>query len=277
MNIENVLSVFDGMSCGQIALERVGFKPKKYYASEIKKSGIKITQLRYPKTIQLGDIMNINWFGLPRIDLLIGGSPCQDISKLKPGMGIYDEKSKLFFQYLRLKKELNPKYFLLENVVGDKKSIDLITNLMEVEPIRINSSLLSFQNRDRYYWTNIPNVTIPTDLNINFQDYKESDEIILDQFIVNRTPSREIMWRGKCPDVTNRKKINCLTCKQDRWNNSGLVAYKDFCRYLTIKECELAQTVPIGYTDGISINQAWDLLGDGWTIDVICHILKNIK
>ena len=277
----NILSTFDGMSCGQIAANKANININNYFASEIKKHAIKCTQHNYPNTKQLGDIKEINSDNLPFIHLLIGGSPCQDISHLKPqSNGIYDEKSRLFFEYYRLLNELRIKnpdmYFLLENVPGKKDSIDTITKLLKVEPIEINSSRVSFQNRRRLYWTNIPGVTIPEDKNISFQDFKES--IVDDYYKVNKTPSRIKMWgegkNGKCPNVTNRDKLNCLTCKQDRWNNAGLIEYDDFCRYLTTKECELAQNVPIGYTDCVSINQAWDLLGDGWTIDVITHIFS---
>ena len=280
----NVLSLFDGMSCGQIALERTGFKVDKYYASEIKKIAIRCCMNNFPDTIQLGDVRGININDLPIIGALIGGSPCQDISYLKHGSGgIYGDKSGLFFEYYRVLKrlrEINPDIkFLLENVNGRKASIDVISNLLGVQPIRINSSLVSFQNRDRLYWTNIEGVGSPKDKHINFQDFKETNNI--DEYMVNKTPSRIKMWgngvNGKCPNVTDRGKINCLTRKQDRWNNSGLVEYGDFCRYLTVRECELAQTVPIGYTSCLSKNQAWDLLGDGWTVDVIAHILSYMK
>lgn len=275
----NVLSLFDGMSCGQVALNRSGVKYNKYFSSEVKKSAIKCTQDNYPNTIQLGDVKEIKSNDLPEISLLIGGSPCQDISHLKPNSkGVYDEKSRLFFEYLRLLLELKPKYFLLENVDGKKDSIDLITKLLGVEPIKINSKLVSFQNRTRLYWTNISNIKQPDDKNISFQDYKE---LQADEYRVNKTPSRIKMWgsgiNGKCPNVTYREKINCLTCKQDRWNNAGLIQYGDFCRYLTVKECELAQNIPIGYTRSVSKNQAYDLLGDGWTVDVIAHIFKNME
>lgn len=281
----NVLSFFDGMACGRIALDRAKIKVNKYLAAEIKPHAIKVAKKNYPDIIHIGDVMELNWFGLPRIDLFIGGSPCQDITRLKPGANVYSDKSKLFFEYVRVLKELqkiNPKMnFLLENVVGDKTSIDVISEYLEVKPIRINSNLVSYQNRDRYYWTNIDNVEKPTDLKISFQDFKDTDDEYISKFKVNRTASREIMWgngiNGKCPNVTHRSKINCLTVKQDRWSNSGLVEYKDFCRYLTTRELEMAQTVPIGYTDCLSKNQAEDVLGDGWTIDVIAHIFKNIK
>jgi site-specific DNA-cytosine methylase len=280
----NVLSLFDGMSCGQIALERNGIKVDKYYASEIKKHAIKVTQFNYPNTIQLGDVNGIDVKKLPKIDLLIGGSPCQNISPLrnisKKNKGIYDTKSKLFFSYYNILNTLKPKYFLLENVNGHKESINAISQWLGVEPIRINSSLVSFQKRERLYWTNIPNITILADKNISFQDCKETDFEICKQYKVKRTSSREGMWgngiNGKCPNVTYRDKLNCLTCKQDRWNNAGLVEFEDFCRYLTVKECEMAQTVPVGYTQCLTRAQAYDVLGDGWTVDVISHILSHI-
>lgn len=288
MNI-NVLSLFDGMSCGQIALNRAEKKYNKYYASEIKPIAIKVTQHNYPNTIQLGDVKNINGEELGEIDLLMGGSPCQDFSiarvihegELGERKGLKGDKSSLFYEYLRILEEVKPRYFLLENVRMDTESEKQLNEYLGVEGIHINSNLVSFQNRHRIYWTNIPRVTIPEDRNINFQDYKDTNYDYCKEFKVKRTPSREIMWgngvNGKCPNVTNRKKVNCLTRKQDRWSNSGLIEFEDFCRYLTRRELELAQTVPVGYTNIVSNRQAEDLLGDGWTIDVIAHILKNIN
>lgn len=276
----NVLSLFDGISCGQIALERVGIKVNNYYASEIKKNAIKVTQHNYPNTIQLGDVRNINAKMLPKIDLLIGGSPCQDFTRLKTGNnrnGLSGEKSSLFYEYLRLLRELKPKYFLLENVRMKKEHKDEIDYLLGVEGIYINSNLVSYQNRDRCYWTNIPNITQPENKNISFQDYKESDYQKQKERKVNKTPSRILMYEKQCPNITNRNKINCLTKKQDRRSNSGLIDFEDFCRYLTREEMEMAQTVPIGYTNILSINQTENVLGDGWTVDIIAHILKNIK
>lgn len=277
----NVLSYFDGMSCGQIALERICKNISNYYAAEIKKHAIKCALDNYPETKQIGDVTKVNLNQLPKINLMIGGSPCQDISRLKPEGNVYGDKSKLFFEFaadLRYIQEfLNPDIeFLLENVYGDEKSIEKITEILGVEPIRINSNLVSFQNRDRLYWTNIKNVNIPEDKKINFQDYILPENEYTKKFKVNKTPSRIVMYEKKCPNVTKRKKINCLVCKQDRWNNSGLIDFEDFCRYLTTEELEKAQTVPVGYTKSISKNQAEDLLGDGWTIDVIAHIFKNL-
>lgn len=217
--------------------------------------------------------------------LLIGGSPCQDFSIAKAASGnrsgLKGDKSKLFYEYLRLFKEINPTNFLLENVKMKNQSENSLTEYLGYSPININSNLVSYQNRNRLYWTNIKNVTVPEDRHINFQFYKDTDKEYCDRFKVKRTPSRELMWgngiKGKCPNVTNRSKINCLTRKQDRWSNSGLVEHNDFCRYLTRRELEQAQTVPIGYTDCLTNNQAQDLLGDGWTVDTIVHILSFME
>ena len=293
----NVLSLFDGMSCGQLALERAGIKVDNYYASEIKKHAIKVTMTNYPNTIQLGDVTKIKYesgvlytengkFNVGKIDLLIGGSPCEDFSLMKAtGKGLEGDKSRLFYEYLRLLREVKPKYFLLENVKMKKESRDQLSQYLGVEGIDINSSLVSYQNRPRIYWTNIPNVTLPKDKNINFQDFKIADKEICKKYKVKRTPSREQMWNkgnGKkslrsCHNITNSEKIHCVTRKQDRSPNSGLIEFEDFCRYLTREELEMAQTVPLGYTNCVSYNQAQDLLGDGWTVDIIAHIFSFIK
>jgi len=158
----NVLSLFDGMSCGQIALQKAGIKVNKYFASEIKPHAIKVTQHNFPNTIQLGSLLDVKATDLPKIDLLIGGSPCQGFSFAGKGLNFDDPGSKLFFEYVRLKNELNPKYFLLENVKMKKEYQNIISGYLGVEPIlQINSNIFSAQDRDRYYWTNIP-----VDLNI---------------------------------------------------------------------------------------------------------------
>ena len=296
-----VLSLFDGMSCGQIALERAGIKVEQYYASEIKKHAIQLTQKHYPNTIQLRDVTKVSYkdgvlytengeFEVGKIDLILNGSPCQNFSQARACMyeidGLKGDKSKLFYEFLRILKEVKPDHFLLENVKMKKESYEQLNEYLGVKGIPINSELVSFQKRPRIYWTNIPNVTIPENKHINFQDYKDTDYEYCKQFKVKRTPSRERMWNngqgringlGSCDNVTNSEKVYCLTRKQDRCPNSGLIELDDFCRYLTRREIELAQTLPIGYTDGLSYNQMQDLCGDGWTVDVIAHILKGLK
>lgn len=166
----NVLSLFDGISCGQIALNRIGISYDNYFASEIDKYAIKVTQHNYPNTIQLGDVTTVKGENLPKIDLLIGGSPCQGFSFAGKQLNFNDPRSSLFFEFVRLLKEINPKYFLLENVKMKKEYQDVISSYLNVEPIEINSSLVSAQNRTRLYWTNIEDITKPNNKNIQLQD-----------------------------------------------------------------------------------------------------------
>lgn len=164
----NVLSLFDGMSCGQVALERAGIQVDNYFASEIDKYAIQITQKNYPDTVQLGDVQTMK---IPKnIDLLIGGSPCQGFSFAGKQLNFIDPRSRLFFDFVRVLEEVKPKYFLLENVMMKKEYQDIITKYLGVEPIEINSALVSAQNRKRLYWTNIPNIAQPEDKGIYLKD-----------------------------------------------------------------------------------------------------------
>jgi len=175
----NVLSLFDGISCGRLALERANIKVDNYYSSEIDKYALKIAGKNYPEDIEnrLGDIIKIDeniLSKLPKIDIFIGGSPCQGFSFAGKQLNFEDPRSKLFFEYIRLLKEIKPKYFLLENVKMKKEYLDTISGHLELEPILINSSLVSAQNRNRFYWTNIPNIEQPKDKNIQLSDILES-------------------------------------------------------------------------------------------------------
>lgn len=283
----NVLSLFDGISCGQLALQRAGIAYDKYYASEIKHIAIETTKLHFPKTIHVGDVTKLTAYDLPKIDVLIGGSPCQDFSLAKlGGKGLEGDKSRLFYEYLRLWKDLKPKYFFLENVRMKKESKEQLDRYLGVEGVEINSNLVSYQNRARVYWTNIP-YEIPQDKGVSFQDYKEIDASNLIKYKLN--PDRatwQKMWNdgkgdnsfaGGCANVTNSDKIYCITRRQDRNPNSGLVAFDGFCRYLTHREPERGQTLPEGYTSHLTYRQAQDVIGDGWTVDLIAQIFKGIK
>ena len=186
----NVLSLFDGMSCGQIALERAGIKVNNYFASEIDKYAIQVAKHNYPNTHHIGDVTKVKASELPKIDLLIGGSPCQGFSFAGKQLNFEDPRSKLFFEFVRLLNECKPKYFLLENVKMKKEYQDVITEHLGVEPIEINSNILSAQNRKRIYWTNIPGVTIPNDKGILLKDivHENNDEVLnveLPNFNVN--------------------------------------------------------------------------------------------
>ena len=170
----NVLSCFDGMSCGQIALNKASIDYSTYYASELDKHAIQVTQANYPNTVQLGDIRSVDPLALPKIDLLIGGSPCQGFSFAGKQLNFEDPRSKLFFDFVRLKETLKPKYFLLENVRMSKQSQDIISKYIGCEPVAINSALVSAQSRQRLYWTNIP-FTMPEDKGIVLGDILENE------------------------------------------------------------------------------------------------------
>jgi site-specific DNA-cytosine methylase len=172
----NVFSCFDGMSCAQIALRQLGHENINYYASEVDKYAIKVTQANYPKTHQVGDITKIDPKKLPKIDLMVGGSPCQDLSFAGKGKGLIEgERSSLFFAFVDLLKAIKPKYFLVENVRMKKEYQDMISDILGVQPIKINSSLVSAQNRVRLYWTNIPNIKLPRDRGIVLSDILEEE------------------------------------------------------------------------------------------------------
>lgn len=275
----NVLSLFDGMSCGQIALQRAGIDYDRYFASEVDKHAIEVTMHNFPGTVQLGDVRTIDSNNLPEIDLLIGGSPCQSISNLGDGSGL-EGKSGLFFEYLRLKEELEPKYFLLENVVGSKKAIDSITEYIGVEPILINSNLVSAQNRARYYWTNIK-FDVPEDKGIYLKDILDESpnetckltESRL-KWLVSEAGAKCISKRYACIDP---EKAQCLTARSDASWNSNYVTRNGELTKLTCEEYEKLQTVPVGYTSTARTTERYKMLGNGWTVDVIASIFAGLK
>ena len=301
--IINVLSLFDGLSCGQIALNRVGIKYDNYFASEIDKHAIKVTQTNYPNTIQLGDVREIKAEKLPKIDLLIGGSPCQGFSFSGKQLNFDDPRSKLFFEFVRLVKELKPKYWLLENVVMKKEFEQIISEHLGVAPIKINSSLVSAQNRERLYWANFE-IKQPTDKGINLIDILETDELINPSAIRGRRLNkatilgRRLNDRGvrddynkdvpitQCLEVraTNTNKSNCLTTveKDNVLTTMPIGRHKDAFknklpfRYYTLKEYCRLQTVPENYFNVVSESQAKKMLGNGWTVDVISHIFGSL-
>ena len=280
----------------------------KYYASEIDKYAIKVTQKNFPDTIQLGDIREVKASGLPKIDLLIGGSPCQDVSFAGKGKGLIDgERSSLFFEFVRLYQELKPKYFILENVKMKKNSEDIITHCLGVQPIEINSSLFSAQNRKRLYWTNIPLDDLPKDKGIKLKD-------ILENGIVDRDKShcidanyfkggnlksyfekhrRQLVFSndGLChvgeADINGYdllKRVYHPEGKAPTLNSMGggnrepkVLVEQLKWRKLTPLECERLQTVPDNYTQGVSNTQRYKMLGNGMTVDVIAFLLKNAK
>jgi DNA (cytosine-5)-methyltransferase 3A len=276
----NVLSLFDGMSCGQIALNRAGIKYDKYFASEIDKYAIQVTQHNYPETIQIGDILDVKGSDLPKIDIMFGGSPCQGFSFAGKRLNFEDPRSKLFFEFVRLKEELNPKYFLLENVKMKKEHEQVITEHMGVEPIKINSNLVSAQSRERLYWTNIPGIEQPEDKGILVKD-------IIDYTGEHKTlPPKTIQAQlyyaknykatGKAPTLTRELAHG--------WGKNitpkcylEIKAVTGEDRLFSPLECERLQTVPDNYSSVVSNTQRFNMLGNGWTVDVITHIFKNIS
>jgi len=210
----NVLSLFDGISSGRMALERAGINIKRYYASEIDKNAIKIAQKNYSNTIQLGDVKEWRNWELPKIDLLIGGSPCQGFSFAGKQLNFNDQRSKLFFEFVDILNHYKPKYFLLENVKMKKEYQDIISGYLGVKPIEINSSLLSAQNRKRLYWTNIPNVIQPEDRGILLKDivHEKFDELLFDIEPFNVHPSGRGM-NGRVKSVGSHKSDTLTTNK----------------------------------------------------------------
>ena len=290
----NVLSLFDGISCGHVALERAGIKVDNYFASEIDKYAIKVAMKNYPNTIQLGNVITVDGFSLPKIDLLIGGSPCQDLSSYKNDRndvkGLEGSKSSLFYHYVRLLKEVKPTYFLLENVASmQDKWKDIISEELGVQPIMINSSLVCAAERKRYYWSNIPNITQPIDLKIFLKDIVVDATEVPEkywydkEFVYNGDDKKvqctlDIKGHRQVREVYNLNgKCNTLLCDGNGGNLQKKVYQNGKCRKLMPIEYERLQTLPDNYTDCVSDSRRYTAIGNGWTIDVITHIFKGLK
>lgn len=296
----SVLSLFDGMSCGQIALNRVGIEYDNYFASEIDKHAIKVTQANYPKTIQLGDVCGIQYEDgalfhhqndnplknggsfITKIDLLIGGSPCQGFSFAGKELNFEDPRSKLFFEFVRLKNETQPKYFLLENVVMKKEHEKVISEFLGVEPILINSNLVSAQNRKRLYWTNISGIKQPIDKQIGWGKIREFG--VADNFYYSKNGldwlKRHSERKGKTLAIWSEND-KCQMIEASHFKNYSSQRFfgiedEKGLRYITPIECERAQTVPDNYTCSVSNTQRYKMLGNGWTVDVIAHIFGSL-
>ena len=287
----NVLSLFDGMSCGRIALDRAGIKVDNYFASEIDKYAISVSKHNYPDIKHIGDVTQVKASDLPKIDLIIGGSPCQGFSFAGKQLNFNDPRSVLFFEFVRILKEIreyNPNVlFLLENVKMKKEYQDVISEQMGVEPIKINSALVSAQNRERLYWSNIT-VSPLADKGILLKHIVEDGFVDRDKslalttriagatldryvskshhqivFLGNVNPSGKGMngnvygIDGKSPTLTTREPKIAVDGKH--W------------RKLTPLECERLQTVPDNYSATVSNSQRYKMLGNGWTVDVIAE------
>ena len=292
----NVLSLFDGMSCGMIALERSGINVDNYFASEVDKYAIKVSEKNYPSIKQIGNVLDYEQWNLPEIDLLIGGSPCQDLSRIKSkdGKGLDGEKSKLFYTYFHALLKFKPKYFLLENVVMAKEYEDIITKLLGVEPILLDSGDFSAQNRPRLYWTNINFDKSKKNSNLKIHHIMELGKIeekyyIKDPYkwhgmknkIVANLNTHDENGKRKYMDTTSRvyninHKSPALTAVCGGGQHKKIYDGVGI-RRLTPLEYERLQTVPDGYTDCVSDSQRYKMLGNGWTVDVIAHIFEGLK
>lgn len=279
----NVLSLFDGMSCGQIALNRLGIKVDNYFACEIDKYAIEVTQKNFPNTVQLGSVTDLHSLDilLPKIDLVIGGSPCQGFSFAGKQLNFEDPRSKLFFEFVRILEGVkleNPDVkFLLENVRMKQEYRDIISKHLGCEPIEVNSALVSAQNRKRLYWTNIEGVTQPEDKGILLRDILDSeidDIFYLSEKAITRIERSKF---GREYATVATPKTGTLIAGYHKIPSDGI--YFDGGvrkRRYTLNECERLQTVPLDYTAGVSNTQRYKMLGNGWTVDVITHIFKNL-
>ena len=280
----NVLSLFDGMSCGQIALNNLGIKINNYFASEIKKHAIQCTLDNFPNTKHIGDVTKVNGHDLPKIDLLIGGSPCQDFSRANSVRnGLKGIKSMLFYEYIRLLEETKPKYYLLENVIMDDIGYNTISELLGTEPVRLCGSKVSAALRDRLYWTNI---------GPEYRDLFGNRKSAIPQPRDKKISLNSILECG----YSDKKKHTCLNTASgyqnpnqkyliNRNNTTGMITliYTDETmdeskgvRFCTQNELEMLHNIPKGYTRNLTKVQAGNLIGDGWTIGIIEHILSFI-
>lgn len=285
----NVLSLFDGISCGMVALERAGIPVDTYYASEIEPNAIKVSQKNYPNIIQLGDVTkwgewDIDWSS---IDLLIGGSPCQGFSSSGKGLNFEDPRSKLFFEYVNILnhiKQFNPKVkFMLENVKMKDEWSNIISDYLGVPFTEINSKYFSAQNRVRRYWTNFE-ILPYIDKGIKLADIVD-DEYIHSAAKRTRPIANENHRKSLCLEVNGIEKAMCLVTvnlnnlltplPKGRYIDCGEHDYP--YRVMSPREMERLQTVPEGYVGDITSNKAAKLLGNGWTVDVIAHIFKGLN
>lgn len=292
----NVLSLFDGISCGQLALKRLGIHVDKYFASEIDKYAISITQKNFPDTTQIGDVKRIDINKLPKIDLLIFGSPCNNLSAANIKQeGLNGSKSSLFYYAADILHKIKPKYFMMENVASmSRKNRDIITNILGINPIMINSCIVSALERKRLYWTNIPiNMNLFKDKKLFVSDIVQPEQDVEERYyFTEKTENsrKKIMKRTKehgygfRDGIIHSEQFNCskfhnldanyhLGCDGKR----SMLEINGRHRMITPIEAERLQTLPDNYTEGISNTQRYKCIGNGWTVDVIKFILSFLK
>ena len=293
----NILSLFDGISCARIALDNLGFKVDSYYASEIDKYAVSVSKNNYLDIIHLGDIKDIKAKNLPKIDLLIGGSPCQDLSNAQKGLGLEGSKSSLFYEYMRLLDEVKPNFFLLENVKNKWGSI--MSDYVGVDYLEVNSSIFSAQSRPRYYWTNLDYGNFPNKLsNLTLKDVVEKnvDEKYslnkdgLNKFIHNTKLNDKItkdginkvfdLPKGIHKDNERQRRVYSLKSKSPTIlarADTTKIFINNNVRKLTPLECERLQGIPDNYTSLASDTQRYKMIGNAFTVSVIEHFLKGLE
>ena len=313
----NVLSLFDGISCARVALDRAGIEVNAYMASEIDKNAIKVSEKNYPDIIRVGSVVRLEVEG--QVDLLIGGSPCQDLSIAKKDRkGLDGDRSGLFWEFVRIKKECNPQWFVLENVASmPKADRDIITREMGVEPVMFNASLVSAQCRKRLFWTNIP-FDLPEDRGIMLKDILQPDGEVDERMVVKgkaytltasyakATPSpaqvEHNIEKGQRTMVKVGRDIGRRLVDGHRADADTSIPYErrietrddekcgtltsvakdnlvvgDCIRKLTPIECERLQGLPDNYTEGIAMTNRYKCLSNAFNVDVVAHILGRVK
>lgn len=296
----NILSLFDGMSCGQISLKELGIPISNYYASEIDKFAIKQTKHNFPDTIQLGDITNWRTWDIDfkSIDLILAGSPCQGFSFSGKQLSFEDPRSKLFFVFIDILnhiKRLNPNIkFLLENVNMKRSHMEVITRYVGVFPVNINSNLVSAQDRNRWYWTNIKTKKVGLFGEIHSDIKQPKDECIISKYILDSEVDEKYYISDKMIKWLNRhslkrkvkiklndgsSKVGCLTvsCLTKLNLETEYICTNNRIRRLTPIECSRLQTIPEWYEWIVSDRQIYTMCGNGWTVKVIMNILKNLN
>jgi site-specific DNA-cytosine methylase len=293
----NVLSVFDGISCAKIALDQLGIKVQNYYASEIDKHAINVSKHNHPNIIHLGDIKDIKAIDLPKIDLFIGGSPCQDLSNAQKGLGLEGSKSGLFYEYIRLIREVQPKYFLLENVKN--KWANIMSEYIGINHIEVNSAVLSAQSRPRYYWTNFDYDNFPLkpcslelidivekEVDDKYFFIKENLDVFLKSVEINNNKSKDgINKVFEIPkyihkDNERQRRVYSLKSKSPTVlarPDTTKIFINNKIRKLTPLECERLQCIPDNYTFICSDTQRYKMIGNAFTVSIIKHFLKSLE
>lgn len=303
-----VLGLFDGIACGKVALNELGINTEKYYSSEINQHSIKVSKKNHSDIEHIGDVKKVRIPKGYNIDLLIAGSPCQGFSFAGRQLNFEDPRSKLFFEFVRILKECrryNPNVlFMLENVVMLKEHEKVITDILEVNPILIDSALLSAQMRKRLYWTNIENIEQPSNNNLFIKDILDEDvhdsdntyykggfrNYLNDKKITSflSCNNKEVIVSSEKTYLANERRISktkgllekstCLTLSSTSIAGSGGVGLFVNNRHRKINrlECERLQGLPDGYTNSVSENQGIQQCGNGWNIPTIKHILKSL-